>query len=81
MLPLYVSFYFLAFQTLEVPNNWYTNDIHAIISARSLAENASINPKQSRKLKFFSAKSWNWVQKVEIKLIDNARWVKGLPVE
>ena len=43
MLPLYVSFYFLAFQTLEVPNNWYTNNIHAIISARSLAENASID--------------------------------------
>ena len=45
------------------------NNIHAKISACSLAENTSINPKQCRKLKL-SAKSWNWVQKVEIKLID-----------
>ena len=38
MLPLNVLVCFLAFQTLEVPNNRYTLDmlIHAIISARSL---------------------------------------------
>ena len=36
MLPLNVLFYFLALQTLEVPNNWYTNNIRAILSARSL---------------------------------------------
>ena len=51
------------------------------ISARSMAESMSIYPKQCRKLKFFSAKSWNWVQRVEIILIVSLRWVKGLSVE
>ena len=38
MLPLNVLVCFLAFQTLELPNNRYTLDIliHAIISARSV---------------------------------------------
>ena len=57
MLSLNVLFYFLAFKILEFPKNRYTNNIHAIISARSLAESMPINPKQSRKLKFFSAKN------------------------
>ena len=47
----------------------------------SMAESISIYPKQWKKLKFFSAKSWNWVQRVEIKLIVSLRWVKGLSIE
>ncbi len=54
---------------LKIANNIFFNNIHTNISACSVAESTSINPKQCRKLKL-SAKSWNWVQKVEIKLID-----------
>ena len=48
MLPLNVRVCFLAFQTSEVPNNRYTLEmlIHAIISARSLAQSTSVSPKQ-----------------------------------
>ena len=55
----------------------FYNNIHAKISARSLAKSTS------KKVElFFSAKSWNWVQKIEIKLIVSFRWswVEGLSV-
>ena len=48
---------------------YWLDNIHANISAFWLAESMPVNPKQCRKLKL-SAKRWNWVQKVEIKMPD-----------
>ena len=45
------------------------NDIHGKISRFWLAESKSIYLKRCRRLKL-SAENWNWVQKVEIKLIN-----------
>ena len=67
----------------KIDSHFFNNNTHTKISASSLAESTSINPKQCRKLKL-SAKRWNWVQKVEIKLIDRkvakARQTKWRPL-
>ena len=51
---------------------YFLNNIHAKISSCWLAEIMSVNPKQGKNLRKdeISAGSWNWVQKLEIKLID-----------
>ena len=60
----------------KVEFNTVANNTHAKISASSLAESTSINPNR--------AESWNWVQKVEINLIDTkaakARQTKWRPL-
>ena len=59
--PSVVHFCKLHFSKHIFFNNLHViNNIHAKISARSLAKSTSIYPKQCRKLKFFECKKLNY---------------------